>query len=46
MNDVITGQIQQIEFRAMGSEIMAAVKSDRPEVAALLADVPRWFAEW
>lgn len=46
MNDVITGQIQQIEFRAMGSQIMAAVKSDRPEVGALLADVPRWFAEW
>lgn len=46
MNDVVTGQIQQIEFRAMGSEIMAAVKSDRPEVADLLADVPRWFAEW
>ncbi len=30
----------------MGSEIMAAVKSDRPEVEALLANVPRWFAEW
>ena len=46
MKDVITEQIQQIEFKAMGSEIMAAVKSDRPEVNALLADVPRWFAEW
>jgi thiamine biosynthesis lipoprotein len=42
----MTEPIQQIEFKAMGSQIMAAVKSDRPEVGALLADVPRWFAEW
>ena len=46
MNDVMTVKIQQIEFRAMGSEMLAAVRSDRPEVAALLEDVPRWFAEW
>jgi thiamine biosynthesis lipoprotein len=42
----MTVKIQQIEFRAMGSEMLAAVRSDRPEVAALLEEVPRWFAEW
>jgi thiamine biosynthesis lipoprotein len=39
-------QIQQLEFRAMGSQMLAAVDSPTPEAAAALADVPRWFAEW
>ena len=41
-----TPGVQQIEFRAMGSQIMAAVESDDAQAAALLAEVPRWFAEW
>src|SRR5438552_12435855 len=36
----------QIEFRAMGSQMLAAVKSDDPQAGSLLAEVPRWFAEW
>ncbi len=39
-------RIQQVEFRAMGSQIIAAVKSDVPEAGALLGEVSRWFAEW
>jgi thiamine biosynthesis lipoprotein len=38
--------VQQIEFRAMGSQVLAAVESADPEVARLLAEVPRWFAGW
>src|SRR5437763_12527437 len=39
-------KIHQIEFRAMGSQMLAAVKSDDPEAGSLLAEVPHWFAEW
>jgi thiamine biosynthesis lipoprotein len=39
-------QVRQIEFRAMGSEMLAAVDSAVPEAAALLDAVPGWFAAW
>ncbi len=39
-------RVQKIEFRAMGSHMLAAVESDDPKIAALLAEVPGWFAEW
>jgi FAD:protein FMN transferase len=39
-------RVQQIEFRAMGSQVLAAVESADPEAARMLAEVPRWFAEW
>src|SRR6476660_10348390 len=38
--------LQQIEFRAMGSEMLAAVESDDSAVGFVLAQVPRWFAGW
>lgn len=38
--------LQKIEFRAMGSEMLAAVKSEDPRAGALLAEVPGWFAGW
>ena len=41
-----TDQVPQLEFRAMGSQMLAAVDSPAPEAAALLAEVPAWFAEW
>jgi thiamine biosynthesis lipoprotein len=39
-------RVQKIEFRAMGSHMLAAVESDDPDVSALLAEVPGWFAGW
>ncbi len=39
-------KIQRIEFRAMGCHMMAAIDSDSPTAADLLAQVPGWFAEW
>ena len=41
-----TEQVQQLEFRAMGSQMLAAVEADTPEAAALLVEVPRWFEDW
>src|SRR5262245_36173126 len=38
--------VKQIEFRAMGSQIMAAVESHDPNARALLDEVPAWFADW
>src|SRR5918911_2820952 len=38
--------LQRIEFRAMGSQMLAAVESDGPEVGSILAEVPGWFAGW
>lgn len=38
--------IQKIEFRAMGSRILAAVESQDSAVAKVLAEVPGWFAVW
>ncbi|MDQ6695135.1 MAG: FAD:protein FMN transferase [Chloroflexota bacterium] len=40
------GHIERIEFRAMGSQILAAVESDDVQAAAMLAQVPAWFEEW
>jgi thiamine biosynthesis lipoprotein len=39
-------RVQKIEFRAMGSHMMAAVESSDPRTAEHLAQVPRWFANW
>jgi len=39
-------RLQKIEFRAMGSHMMAAVESDDPQVAEVLSQVPGWFAVW
>ncbi len=39
-------QIQQLAFRAMGSQILAAIDGDETEGTALLAQVPAWFEEW
>lgn len=41
-----TEQVPQLEFRAMGSQMLAAVDTAAPQAAALLAEVPAWFAEW
>src|SRR5438046_7556462 len=38
--------LQRIEFRAMGSQMLAAVESDDPKVGSVLAEVPGWFAGW
>lgn len=38
--------MQQITFRAMGSEIMAAIESHDPDAEMLLDEVQGWFAEW
>ena len=39
-------RVQKIEFRAMGSHMLAAVESDDPNISRLLDEVPGWFAEW
>lgn len=36
----------QIEFRAMGCQMLAIVEADEARAANVLAHVPRWFAEW
>src|SRR5580765_7480250 len=38
--------IRQVEFRAMGSQIMAAVESQDSEAEATLNEVQGWFEEW
>jgi FAD:protein FMN transferase len=38
--------MQQIIFRAMGSQILALLDTDDPKAEDWLADVPKWFAEW
>lgn len=38
--------MQTIQFRAMGCRMMAALASDSPKAADILADVPHWFADW
>jgi thiamine biosynthesis lipoprotein len=42
----VADQVQQLEFRAMGSQMLAAVEAGTPEAAACLAAVPGWFADW
>ena len=49
MSDLRTaevGAVQTIEFRAMGTQVLAAVASDSPEAASILAEVPAWFEAW
>src|SRR5438552_6997434 len=41
-----TERVQQIAFRAMGSQMLAAVESYDPQARTLLAEVPGWFEEW
>ena len=38
--------MQPIEFRAMGSQMLALIDSDTAEARAALAQVPQWFAAW
>ncbi len=38
--------MQQLEFRAMGSQMLALIDSDAAEARAALAQVPHWFATW
>ena len=38
--------LQRIEFRAMGSQMLAAVESEDPKAGSVLAEVPGWFAGW
>src|SRR5213596_2848667 len=38
--------MQQLEFRAMGCQMLAALDTDGPDTAPRLAQVPGWFAEW
>lgn len=38
--------MQQIEFRAMGCHMLAAIDADDARAADALARVPTWFAEW
>lgn len=38
--------MQQLEFRAMGCQMLAIIDADENEAAEALAQVPVWFAEW
>jgi thiamine biosynthesis lipoprotein len=38
--------MQQIEFRAMGCAMLAAIDSDEPEARVWLEEAPRWMADW
>jgi thiamine biosynthesis lipoprotein len=38
--------MQQIDFRAMGCQMMAAVASESPEAQQALQRVPGWFETW
>ena len=38
--------MQQLEFRAMGCTMLAAIDSDEPEDRAWLEEAPRWMADW
>ncbi|MEI8167409.1 MAG: FAD:protein FMN transferase [Chloroflexales bacterium] len=38
--------MQQIEFRAMGCAMHAAIDSDEPEALVWLEEAPRWMADW
>ena len=38
--------MQQINFRAMGCQMMAAVDSDQPGLKKRLDEVPGWFETW
>jgi thiamine biosynthesis lipoprotein len=38
--------MQQLIFRAMGCQMLAALDADGPDAAPRLAQVPGWFADW
>ena len=38
--------MQQVEFRAMGCQMLAIVDDDTSETAEVLAEVPFWFEQW
>ena len=38
--------MQQIEFQAMGCQMMALTASGAPDAARALGDAPAWFAAW
>ncbi len=38
--------MRQIEFRAMGCEMLAAIDTDDLSAARAIAQVPTWFAQW
>src|SRR4029078_4170421 len=38
--------MQELRFRAMGCQMLAALDTDSPETARRLAQVPGWFADW
>lgn len=38
--------MKSIEFRAMGSHMLAAVDNDTPQAVTRLGQVPGWFAVW
>lgn len=38
--------MQQLEFRAMGSQMLALIDTDTADARTALAQVPHWFAAW
>lgn len=38
--------IHRLQFRAMGTDMLACVDNDSDQPPAQLADVPAWFADW
>jgi thiamine biosynthesis lipoprotein len=38
--------VERIEFRAMGSHMMAALDVDGPRARLALAEIPSWFEDW
>ena len=38
--------MNRLEFRAMGSQILAVVDGETARAEARLAEVPRWFEAW
>jgi thiamine biosynthesis lipoprotein len=38
--------VHRLNFRAMGTEILACVDVDSGQPPALLVDIPRWFEDW
>lgn len=38
--------IHRLQFRAMGTDMLACVDTDSNQPPAQLADVPNWFADW
>ena len=38
--------IHRLQFRAMGTDMLACVDTDSNQPPAILADAPTWFADW